>query len=241
MDCSLPSSSVYRISQARILEWVTISFSRGSSYPRDQAQVSCIAGRFFTTWATKEVPKSSKEAVEARVPAGKIGGSWSLLIARAGICVSGYMWVCVCVCARARAKSCLTLCDPLDCSPPVSSVHGILQARILKWISISSFRGSSRPRNQTSISCISCITGGFFNPLSHQGSPWAGGDVYACSDLCADVQKVKWSPGASWHKHWRETLSQASAECKYNRQSLRFHGFWINGGLNQVHLKQNSL
>ena len=49
MDCSLPGSSVHRILQARILEWVAIPFSRGSSQPRDQTQVSHIAGRFFTT------------------------------------------------------------------------------------------------------------------------------------------------------------------------------------------------
>ena len=49
MDCSLPGSSVLGTSQARILEWVAISFSRGSSWPRDRTQVSCIAGGFFTT------------------------------------------------------------------------------------------------------------------------------------------------------------------------------------------------
>ena len=54
MDCSLPDSSVDRLLQARILEWVAISSSRGSSLPRDQTQVSCIAGRFFTIWATRD-------------------------------------------------------------------------------------------------------------------------------------------------------------------------------------------
>ena len=54
MDCSPSSSSVHGISQARILEWVAISFSRGSSQPRDWTQVSCIAGRFFTAWSTWE-------------------------------------------------------------------------------------------------------------------------------------------------------------------------------------------
>ena len=54
MDCSLPGSSVQRTSQARILEWVAISFSRGSSWPRNWTQVSCIAGRFFTDWTTRE-------------------------------------------------------------------------------------------------------------------------------------------------------------------------------------------
>ena len=48
MDCSLPGSSVCGISQARILEWVAISFSRGSSWPRDWTHVSCIVGRCFT-------------------------------------------------------------------------------------------------------------------------------------------------------------------------------------------------
>ena len=48
MDCSLPGSSVHGILQARILEWVVIPFSRGSSQPRDRTLVSCIAGRFFT-------------------------------------------------------------------------------------------------------------------------------------------------------------------------------------------------
>ena len=54
VDCSPPSSSVHGILQARILEWVAISFSRGSSQPRDQTQVSCIAGRHFNLWATRE-------------------------------------------------------------------------------------------------------------------------------------------------------------------------------------------
>ena len=56
LDCSLPDSSVHGISQARILEWVPIPFSRGSSLPRDQTCVSRIAGRFFTIWATREAP-----------------------------------------------------------------------------------------------------------------------------------------------------------------------------------------
>ena len=50
-DCSLPDSSVHGIFQARVLEWVAISFSRGSSWPRDWTQVSCILGRHFTIWA----------------------------------------------------------------------------------------------------------------------------------------------------------------------------------------------
>ena len=52
MDCSLPGSSVHGILQARILEWVAIPFFRGSSQLRDLTQVSHIAGKFFTDWAT---------------------------------------------------------------------------------------------------------------------------------------------------------------------------------------------
>ena len=55
MDCSPPGSSVHGILQARILEWVAIPFSRRSSLPRDWTWVSPIAGRFFTTWANREV------------------------------------------------------------------------------------------------------------------------------------------------------------------------------------------
>ena len=62
------------------------------------------------------------------------------------------------------------LCDPMDCSLPGSSVHGILQARILEWVVISSSRASSRPRDQTRVSCGSCFAVDSL-PLSHLGSP----------------------------------------------------------------------
>ena len=52
MDCNLPDSSVHGILQARILEWVDISYSRGSSWPRNQIHVSSIVGRLFIIWAT---------------------------------------------------------------------------------------------------------------------------------------------------------------------------------------------
>ena len=87
--------------------------------------------------------------------------------------------VCVrvlCVCARACvcvsvAQRCLTFCSPMDCSPPGSSVHGILQARILDWVAISSCRGASRSRDQTLISFGFCTRRGILYQQSHLGSP----------------------------------------------------------------------
>ena len=66
------------------------------------------------------------------------------------------------------AQSCPTLGNPMECSPPGSSVHGILQARILEWVAMPSSRGSSPARDQTQVSCIAGI---ILYHLSHQGSP----------------------------------------------------------------------
>ena len=59
-------------------------------------------------------------------------------------------------------QSCLTLCDPLDCSPPGFSVYGIFPVKILAWVAMLSSRGSSQPRDRTRDSCVSCIGGRFF-------------------------------------------------------------------------------
>ena len=60
------------------------------------------------------------------------------------------------------AQSCPTLCDPMDCSPPVSCVLGILQARILEWVAMPFSRRPSQPRDQIQGFCGSCIAGRFF-------------------------------------------------------------------------------
>ena len=61
------------------------------------------------------------------------------------------------VCTKSL-QSCPTLCYSMDCSPPSSSVHGILQARILEWVAIPLPRGSSRPRDRTCIFYVSCVS-----------------------------------------------------------------------------------
>ena len=91
MDCSLPGSSVHGIFQAIVLEWIAISFSRGSSQPRDWTRVSRIVDRCFTLWATREVQvlcmddnkkslklkKKKRNMIErslTMVSAGRLGG-----------------------------------------------------------------------------------------------------------------------------------------------------------------------
>ena len=79
------------------------------------------------------------------------------------------MWVWFLV-----TKSCLTFCDRMDWSLPDSSVHGISQARILEWVAIFSFRGSSRSSDQT---CITCTAGGFFT-VEPPGKPSLMGTAF---------------------------------------------------------------
>ena len=89
MDCSLPGSSVSRVFQARVLEWVAISFSRGSSRPRDWTQVSRIVGRRFTVWTTREAPTYT-------LPSVKLDSHWEFAVClrelKPGLCNNLEMW-----------------------------------------------------------------------------------------------------------------------------------------------------
>ena len=77
----------------------------------------------------------------------------------------GLKWSFACM---LRCSSHVWLCNPVNCSPPSSSVHGILQARILEWVATPSSRGSSRPKYQAHVSWGSCIADGFlFLPCGH--------------------------------------------------------------------------
>ena len=81
MGCSPPGSSVHRISQARILEWVAISFSRRSFWPWDQICISCIAGRFFTTGSSgKERDKQTQNVWSKKVRKKMIFFSFSFFV-----------------------------------------------------------------------------------------------------------------------------------------------------------------
>ena len=78
------------------------------------------------------------------------------------------LWLSICV--SSVAQSCLPLCDPMDFSPPASSVLGILWARILEWVAMPSSRGSSPPRDHTCVSCVSWIG----RWILHHCTTWEG-------------------------------------------------------------------
>ena len=83
------------------------------------------------------------------------------------------------------AQSCPTLCNPVDCSPQGSSVHGILQARILEWVAISFSRGSSQPRDQT---WVSCIAGRCFILWATREAQW----LYSLYFNTQSIRSIKW-------------------------------------------------
>ena len=92
------------------------------------------------------------------------------------------------VCACSVTELCLTLCEPMDCSPPGSSLPGIFQARILEWVAISFSKGSSQPRNWTQVSCIGSQI------LSH----WATREPqYRCKNPQQNISK-NWT-----HELWK--------------------------------------
>ena len=99
-------------------------------------------------------------------------------------CDHSCVYVCVCVCVLV-AQLYPTLCDPLGYNLPGSSVHGILQARILEWVAISFSRGSSQPRDQTR---VSCITGIFF-------TSWTSREAQGMPNY---FQNGFWKPNHAW-------------------------------------------
>ena len=142
MDCSLPGISVHGIFQARILEWVATSVSRGSSQPRDQTWVDCIGRQIlYLLYLIKLLSVIRKFS--------KIHIASKLKLQLFSICIDtkeGKMGHINCECdwrCCSVAKLCLTLCILVDCSLPSSSVHGILQTRVLEWVAIA-FSSRSR-------------------------------------------------------------------------------------------------
>ena len=111
------------------------------------------------------------------------------------------------------AQLCLTLCNFMDCSPPGSSVHGILQARILERLAISSSRGSFQPRDQT---LISCIASGFFTIFSSV--------TQSCPTLC---DPMDCSPPGSFVRGILQARILEWVAVSFSRQSLSGPGLQL--------------
>ena len=110
--------------------------------------------------------------------------------------------LCVCVCVRAHTQliqSCPTLCDTLDC-PPGSSVHGILQARILEWVAMPSSRRSAQPTGWTHVSYVSCIAGRFFTHWATWKAPPSPASDHYCLDFCGSTHLLLCSPNSHGKK-----------------------------------------
>ena len=182
MDCSPPGSSVHGILQARILEWVAVPPSRGSSWPRDRACISCTAGGFFAAdlpgkpiyiltnnemegshlqkplqdrgLASLPITPQPPLVLSLMVDSGKETHRCWLLNNWMDLISSSCTSLIFTLCLV--AQSCPTHCSPMHCSPPGSSVCRTFQARMLEWVSISFSRGSFWPRDLTHISYVSC-------------------------------------------------------------------------------------
>ena len=139
-------------------------------------------------------------------------------------------------------QSCLTLCDPMDCIPPGSSVHGILQARILEWVTISFSRGPSQPRDSIWVSYLPASAGivpvkwGFpmFPPprsTYHHWSPWWSRD----KPLPRPAQNpdpqglwAEWMEVILYHKEmvWRLFGTQHKNKTKQNKNYHLTIRYW---------------
>ena len=131
MDCRPPGSLVHEILQARIMEWVAMPFFRGSSRPPDRTWVSCIAGRFFTIWATREalllLPLSRSVVSDSvwlhRRQPTRLPRPWDSPGKNTGV---GCHFLLQCMQVKSQSEvtqSCLTPSNPMDYSLPGSSLH----------------------------------------------------------------------------------------------------------------------
>ena len=154
MHCRSSGSSAHEILQAKIVERVAIPFSRGSSWLRDQTQVSQIAGWFFTIWATREAHETTPQTHTHQTYFKSLPGilvnmtpflenlpwpHWYRFVLQ-------WILISCCYCCLV-AKLCLTLLRPRGpCQVPDCM---ILRARILEWVVISFSRASSWSRDWT--------------------------------------------------------------------------------------------
>ena len=167
MNCSLPGSSVHGIFQARELEWCATAFSESHKRHLQNFLTSLSFCQYSQCTASTMITKMKVEGrLEWAAPRSGERPSQHPALGPALIKDRPRKWLLwliwlLCACAKSL-QSCLTLCNPVDWSPPGSSVHGILQAWILEWVAISFSRGSFQSKDWTHISCGSCVAGRFF-------------------------------------------------------------------------------
>ena len=130
--------------------WGTITFYSYTGYRSYQG--------YNTKWFKLRINKIPREATDhwGKISDEKVLFYKSVISKEENADLSHFNAICLCVSAKSL-QSCPTLCDPMECCLPDSSVHGILQARILESASMPSSRESSWPRNQTHVSYFSCI------------------------------------------------------------------------------------
>ena len=128
-------------------------------------------------------------------------------------------------CLRAKSlQSCLTLCNPMDCSPPGSSVHGILQARILAWVARSSSRGSSQPRDRIHFFSVSCIG---TLPLAPPGKPVNLSCMFVSHSVMSNCLRLHGLYPARFLCPWNSPCKNTGVGCHFLLQ-----GIFLTQGLN---------
>ena len=119
--CDPIDYTVHEILQARILEWVAFPFSRGSSQPRDRTQLSCIAGRFFTSWAIREAHQKKKKKIFFWTHTNPIDPNSSLFLSHSPTSLSFRKQLTDLLPFNSVTQWCLT--DPIDRSTPSLPAH----------------------------------------------------------------------------------------------------------------------
>ena len=213
-------SAVHGILQGWILEWVAFPFSRGSSQPRDQTQASHIAGGFFTSWATREALCGHKYSLNWN-KCHKCPGMW-FLAHKVSINLGVFVFIIVLencpflfffffyqnrkMCFNhfilvlpKSFRSCPILCDPMDCSPPGSSVHGIFQARVWSGLPFPSPGDLPDPRIEPTCLTSPALAGRFLTTSTTWGAKFE--QTVSMASVTTSFQWSLKTPVSSWYSN----------------------------------------
>ena len=132
-------------------------------------------------------------------------------------CRCWHMHECVC----SVAQLCLTLCNPMGCSLPASSIPGIFQARILGWVAICNSWVSTRPRDWISVSCISC---------NNRQIPYRWATL--SKEREKNLNDIGHSPSRNitFHMRWRNKKQNSMQRYKYTAMRASGRGSWFGVG-----------